>query len=235
MKSHLSRAHKKTGKSEIQATFCCNLCDFKNLCSAVKFIAHLRNHLKQHVSVACPFKTCDFASNVLSSFSSHVSRKHKTYTVDDFKQSVRSQITPSNLSEEEDSFVEYDIQPAAVCFEKEGSSYLEPVNNSTIESKLASLYLYMQTSLHISKSAAQEVISGFSDILSFSKYTARQSIRDIFKKIESIDGPVAEELTESILESIHDKNPILLATTERGCLSTDYRRTKYFKEHFHGY
>lgn len=80
--------------------------------------------------------------------------------IDDFRSSVTSPTTPTNLPEEDKELPaeDNDPQPTVGCSEIESSSYLEPVDNCSIEHKLASLFLYMQTVLHISKSATQQIV-----------------------------------------------------------------------------
>ncbi|XP_062250776.1 uncharacterized protein LOC133960292 [Platichthys flesus] len=232
LKCHLSRVHTQYRKTEVEVTFFCQVCDFKDICAPKKYIAHLRTHLRQHVTVYCPFKDCEFTSTVLSTFSSHISRRHNSYNLNDFRASVTSSTPqPTNPSEPDEEFPP-EINVLQHPSEVESSSYVEPADSSTVEHKLASLFLYMQTVLHISKSATQQIISGFTDIVSLSKFTATQSIRDVLKTFPSCTESVIEELTERISDSIYNTNPYLLATSEKGILSTEYRRIKYFKEHF---
>lgn len=73
----------------------------------------------------------------------------------------------------------------------------------------------MQTILHVSKSAIQEILSWMCDIVSLSRYTAKQSIRDILRKYEShIDESLAEELAELISVEVLKTNPVFTATAK---------------------
>lgn len=92
LKSHLTREHKQTGAVTEHFNFTCQLCDFKDVCQPSQFLNHIRNHLKRKDTVKCPYKGCELTTNVLSTFSSHVSRKHKSQCFEDFSSSVTFRI-----------------------------------------------------------------------------------------------------------------------------------------------
>ncbi|XP_071337763.1 uncharacterized protein [Trachinotus anak] len=87
----------------------------------------------------------------------------------------------------------------------------------------------MQCLLHVSKHAIQAIIEEFNDILSLSKFHTTEILKEVFAK-HNIE--VEEEIIQEISNSVFDKNPVLVTTSEKGTLSTDYRRNKYFREHF---
>lgn len=112
------------------------------------------------------------------------------------------------------------------------TTYPEPVNFETLEHKLGSLLLYMQTILHITKRATQEILDGFSNIVSFTRLAAKELIKDILKRCDNIDDALAEELSEHIIEAIRNTDPLHVCTAEKGSLSTEHRRITYYKKHF---
>lgn len=244
LKTHLTRSHKHTAALNDHFNFSCELCDFKDVCQPSQFLNHIRNHLRRHDTVSCPFKDCELTTNVLSTFSSHISRKHKSQGFEDFSSSVtlrtdRLESNEETGSEESTDPMQNlqsnvsDVTVPAVPSEHETNVYLEPVEYRSLEHKLASLILYMQTILHVSKSAIQEILSWMCDIVSLSRYTAKQSIRDILRKYEShIDESLAEELAELLSAEVLKTNPVFTATAKKGTLSTEYRWNAYFKEHF---
>ena len=101
-----------------------------------------------------------------------------------------------------------------------------------LEHKLASLLLYMQTILHITKRATQEILDGFSDIVSFTRLSAKELIKDILKRCDNIDDALAEELPQQIIEAIRNTDPLHASTAEKGSLSTEHRRITDYKKHF---
>lgn len=92
----------------------------------------------------CPFLQCEFKTNNLKTFTSHRSRKHKH--TQDIRTSVRENvcaIEPENVN-----------QPSDICVESETSQTdgdsndtveIEYFDTDSIEQKIASLFLHMQT------------------------------------------------------------------------------------------
>jgi len=87
LKINLTRIHTQTvGPSQAgRVTFFCPKCGFKQLFNDK---SNLRSHLKKHETVDCPFKNCNYRSNVYSSFNAHKSRTHPNCDVSDFKNEV---------------------------------------------------------------------------------------------------------------------------------------------------
>ncbi len=109
------------------------------------------------------------------------------------------------------------------------ASGCESVDIETLEHKLASVFLKMQTVLHISKSAIHNIVEEIHDILHFSKSLAVESIKNILVKRKIyVDTSIFQEISSAIFET----NPLILTTSGKGSLSTDHRRNLYFKEHF---
>lgn len=128
---------------------------FKDLCQPSQFLTHIRNHLKKHDTVKCPFKDCELKTNVLSTFSSHITRKHKSQGFQDFSSSVTLQRDDLESNEELWSEETGDPIPnqqsnvtdstlSLTPSRPETSPYSEPVDYTRLECKLASLILYMQ-------------------------------------------------------------------------------------------
>lgn len=84
----MSRCHTHRTIRQVSLTFKCDLCEFENVCSETIFFRHLNGHLKRHETVQCPFSGCEYKTNRLSHFASHSTRKHKTYTTKDLRNSV---------------------------------------------------------------------------------------------------------------------------------------------------
>lgn len=68
----------------------------------------------------------------------------------------------------------------------------------------------------------------FHDIFYFSKFLAVDKVREILANHNISDGQVVQDITDAIFQT----NPLLVTTSARGKLSTDYRRNLYFKEQF---
>lgn len=73
---HCRRQSTSTLWSVIDLTCHVGLCSSK--CENTQsFYSHLKVHIRERKEVACPFRNCDKRLKVQSSFSSHISRKHK--------------------------------------------------------------------------------------------------------------------------------------------------------------
>lgn len=82
-KSHVTRDHENARRGESNtvnssaATQCqCSFCA-KILQSIKYLIAHQKEHIMQGVEVTCPFHVCNSKFKIKSSFTSHLSRRHK--------------------------------------------------------------------------------------------------------------------------------------------------------------
>ena len=89
LRTHLSRYHtaeesSRPGSCTILKCLVCN-----GSCPNEKdYFQHIGNHLKSHETVFCVFEGCDFRTNIYNTFLKHKSRRHKSYSFSDFKQSV---------------------------------------------------------------------------------------------------------------------------------------------------
>lgn len=87
----------------------------------------------------------------------------------------------------------------------------------------------MQTSLHVSRFAVQKIVEEIHNILICSKFHCFPSVAEVLRKHNiSTESSLIHEIVDSIFSS----HPLLTATSEKGCLSTDYRRNLYFKHNF---
>lgn len=82
LKTHLSRYHigdsiTQEAQNQKPLVFICSICLFKQPFSDTTLFRHLRVHLKNHEVIECPYKNCQFKSNVYSSFNSHKSKNHQ--------------------------------------------------------------------------------------------------------------------------------------------------------------
>lgn len=84
-KKHLC-GHEDKAKNMKRKLFC-KTCKFQSY-SKSKFISHYRNHN----IIACPLNSCQLTYSVYSSFTSHLSRHHPCYTINDFKSDILSSV-----------------------------------------------------------------------------------------------------------------------------------------------
>ena len=229
LKSHLSRSHPQSQPKRIGecVTIKCDICEFNEVCDEKTFFNHLASHLKDKITVACPFINCNYKANISGTFRSHRSRSHKNQSVKDFKSSVflANSNQPTEHSEEEvlsegQAEVDYNIEPTT---ESDSIDFY-----SLQEHKVAALLLCMQTNLHVSGNAIQVILENLNDVLSLSSSHTVKGIEEILLKNNcAVDQTVIAEVTDFVQNS----NPFLV-TTEKGALATQYKRAAYFKKNF---
>lgn len=235
LKSHLSRSHNRAKKRQEISTFFCDFCEFKENCSQHTFISHILRHLKKNQTVSCPFQKCDYATNNLTTFTSHTSRKHKNSK--DIKNCIRlishANACPSESSSPDKSLntsQEPETLPSGSGVASSDKEDNEFVDYQCLEHKIARLFLCMQTLLHVSKSALQRIIEEISDILKFSQVHSFQRIKQVLAE-QNIEAD--DDVIKNINDALFKTNPLIISTEPKGALSTDYKRNIYFKNNFH--
>lgn len=164
LKNHLKEHVKKDHK--IVTKLCCDLCTFSEPSNINKYFAHLKTHLRNKETVKCPFADCSFKSSVLSTFTCHRSRYHRFSTLNSLRPELFLHHTLTNAVLEEEFVSDTQASPSHDSVpEAEAEPNLK--NGEAIKHQLASLFLRMQTILHVSNSAVQEVIDELFDIGDF--------------------------------------------------------------------
>ncbi|XP_049450794.1 uncharacterized protein LOC125900072 [Epinephelus fuscoguttatus] len=225
LKNHL-KEHVKEGK-KIVTKLCCDLCTFSEPSDINKYYAHLKTHLRNRETVKCPFADCSFKSSILSTFTAHRSRYHKFSTLNSLRPELCVEHTLTNgvvavgedfVSDTEES-PSYDPIPEA-----------EPLfeNGEAIKNQLASLLLRMQTILHVSNTAIQEVIDELFDIGEF----ANQNVKKIIQKVLDANNCVADaSVVASLSDEIQLLNPLKFLSRQ-GPLGTERKRQSFYKKNF---
>ncbi len=202
LKNHL-KEHVKEGK-KIVTKLCCDLCTFSEPSDINKYYPHLKTHLRNREIVKCPFADCSFKSSILPTFTAHRSRYHKFSTPNSLRPElcVDHTLTKRIVGVREDSVSDTEKSPSYDPIPE-----AEPLfeNGEAIKNQLASLLLRMQTILHVSNSAIQEVIDELFDIGEF----ANQNIKKIIQKVLDANNCVADA---SVVASLSDEMKIFEPT-----------------------
>lgn len=115
-----------------------DLCNFK--CEDIRgLLLHLKRHFTEGKTVTCPFKHCDKKFTVKSTFTAHVSRKHK----DCSKESLVDSIANSISSEESEM---QHGGPSQASYE-EMEIYPEKADEEQFLKNVALFYLKLQAKL----------------------------------------------------------------------------------------
>lgn len=87
----------------------------------------------------------------------------------------------------------------------------------------------MQTILHVSQRAIQEIIEHVYQLFSLSEPVVRESVIKILKKH---DCSFTDTLVSEIVQAVSENNVLHKSVTSEGSLSTVKRRKSYFEEKF---
>lgn len=98
-----------------------------------------------------------------------------------------------------------------------------------LEFNLAAFFLKMQTILHVSQRATQEIIEHIDQLFSLSGPVVRESVINIFKKHNC---SATDTLVNDIVQAVSKSNVLHKSVTSEGPLSTTKRRKSYYEEKF---
>lgn len=231
LKTHLHRNHvvdTGTCQSQTNISFKCSLCTLEQSISEDALFSHLRAHLKSHETVVCPYKSCNYSTNVYSSFNAHKSRVHHGGCLSDLQEGVGHPDTQPlyftsgacNVSEEPESNTNDD---------NEDIEDIDDVNalRNQLKHNVASLFLKMQAILHISNMATNEIIEDLSDIYVLSQPLIRKTVSDVLQKHGyNVSAVTMDELVSAVMDC-----NILFSETSEGAELSSFKRRKTFIEH----
>lgn len=234
LKVHLSKEHAEknvVGRDSSALTnnqsFHCPVCDFRQPFIERDMNNHLRGHLRQKVTVPCPFKACKFKTNVYSTYNAHKCREHQNTSDYDETVVVQNVTTVSQDSDNEH-------EPPEFSEEMETETVLETLSSSNeleeqLQYNLAAFFLKMQTLLHVSQRATQEIIEHIDQLFTLAQPVVRESVIKILKKH---DCTITDKLVSDIVQAVSESNVLHKAVTSEGPLSTAKRRKTYYEEKF---
>ncbi|CAI5678289.1 unnamed protein product, partial [Oreochromis niloticus] len=231
LKIHMSRMHTPTQRKDGSYLdlnnygFCCPVCNFKQPFIESQMFIHLRGHLKRKETVPCPFKNCNFKTNVYSTFNAHKCRDHQNSTSYD-EGIVQSVINVEQKDDMQlDSIESSDDNQVASTSESSAIEGLE----EQLQYNLAGFFLKMQTILHVSQRATQEIIEHINQLFLLSQPLVRKSVIDILKKHNCT---YTDKLVDEICQAVSDSNVLHKCVTSEGPLSTAKRRKSHYEANF---
>ena len=233
LKVHLSRFHTKTldqqPSEDVPIRFCCLSCGFAQSCSETVYFSHLYNtHLKVNHKIGCPYKDCNFESSVYSTFKAHKCKLHKQHNWKRFKSEIIGDYgsNDSDVSHDQMSNADH-IDELEEESEKVSEDDLCDLKKQ-LEHNFASLLLKMQSVLHISDNALQEVLQQLCQINKLSEPLLHNRVRAVLEKYSAdMDETVVREVTSAVSES-----NIMTFCAKDGPLGTAKRRADYVRREF---
>ena len=230
-KSHCSRDHSRSKQFQSQLSsdgisLLCNVSTCTLNCANLQnLLSHLREHLSNNEDIQCPFSGCCKIFVKKSSFSSHLSRCHKNYSVSQ----VASTFIPAVPFADEgvfngdvaaDSYEECDDDS-----DSEVSSDLVEVDKGEFVNSLALFYLKLQAKYILPASTIQTIIDETQVIHNLSQSFLSRKLRNILTA-HDLSKKVVDEIDQELFQND------LLTVCNGELLKSDNKRTSYFKNNF---
>lgn len=234
LKIHMSRVHRPTEKRVAGSgrhgvvnslAFHCPLCDFKQPFVERDMFLHLRGHLKLKQTVPCPFRDCTFKTNVYSTYNSHKCREHQNAS--DYDVSV---VVQNESNDSQDSDIEQN--PTDLSDENDSTSVAHSSTDGLAEQlqyNLAAFFLKMQTILHVSERATQEIIEHVDQLFSLSEPLVKEAVTKILQKHNCL---FTDTVVSDIVQAVSETNILHKSITCEAPLSTAKRRKSYYEDKF---
>jgi hypothetical protein len=229
--SHCSRDHNEWRKKisaakyrnvdvllQCESDFCGK--QFKDLKS---FLNHLKSHISDTNPLSCPYKECTTKFQKTSTFTAHISRKHKNWNCD--------QLCSNYIVSEVDTVARDEVvQMCSTSFEVDDhDSSLEKICQAeTVQEQyvqsMALFLLKMQSSHLLSAAAIQEVVNEMALLHDLGKEQTLARTESVLKQ-----HIVDTDKIESICSENFQLPAYLYANS---ILHTDHLRKKYFRQQF---
>lgn len=235
-KCHIYRDHKayqraRTSPFQESASIICNLesCDYK--CQDLKGLTvHLKQHLEEGRTVACPFKDCSKTFSVKSTFTSHMSRIHRHSSVchlvsrtvpasecNTIDETVHAQASSQSFQIGSES-------EAGISDEVNSCGVQERVDETLFRKNLTLFYLKLQAKMLLPASVVQTIFEEFEDIHDLGQCHMFEKLSEKLKSLGISDDNVSRVIKELEKESLFKDCTSLLRT--------DQRRKTVFKNSF---
>ncbi|XP_031418504.1 uncharacterized protein LOC116219363 [Clupea harengus] len=223
---HLFKQHGKQqekGSSDpLTFQILCALCSFCEHCNLKQYLSHLRSHLKNKETVKCPYQDCSFQSTVYSTFTGHLSRYHSSAGIKNLRlELVRNHLCENGEEAQDNTDLLSFNEPVADVLEN-----VEITDEVCLQRKLASLFLRMQTLLHVSKTATQEIIDEFYEVSVLTGELSKKSIEQVLSQ----HNISLEPSTFTLIADTLDKSVPLSFLSKSGELGTEHKRASFFRQ-----
>lgn len=217
LKSHMCRKHNETvtlhTNADASTVLSCQFdsCDHSST-NLVSMSEHLKWHLNDGQKVMCPFPHCDKHFSIKSSFTCHISRKHK-HCLD--KTSVPSDTA---IFSEQHNDILHDLDSNI-----EDQSDIS--TNDTFLTNLALFYLRMQAQMLLPASTIQTLIEEFQILHDDNMNHMFTKLREELTMLNMPSGDI-----DNLLTGLNKNN--LLKLYNEGLFRSDNTRKNYFKHRF---
>ena len=240
LSTHLIRKHGIRSKKEMVAysnfpannkgKYICTveICqkEFDNFSCLLK---HMKGHIHNKQEIKCPYSGCEKKYSIISSFTSHLTKVHKTV----YHQSKT--VSNENSISFEDNNVE-------VLFENrfvdnvpinlklmENENELDVPNAANNQSdlflkNLAQFYLKLECQFHLPASTVQYIISELNNIRDLAQTSKKEKLKEVL-----LNKDISLETVDEIVEQILSDD---LMTNSNKIFDSNYKRKQYYKKEF---
>lgn len=226
-RAHVDRRSTQTWNRNVSVQLRCLF----NFCSSeyddLKTLkCHLSGHIDEGLTVTCPFDGCSKTFNVKSSFLTHISRYHKGWDVTKIAPVHICELTERSF-QGEGSHVEPE-EPESFNIDAEQSDNFcsDQVKDNFTES-LAQFYLGLQAKYLVPASTITEIAN---EMRTISDIQQEYTVDALACELGQYGVP--KETVTSLGNSIYEQSPMHKALHEKGHLTTQHKRLKYYKSHY---
>jgi hypothetical protein len=185
LSSHISRYHPNENRKTIGSNDFLSCIHCAAIHSTVQgLVIHLRMHVRENVTVLCPARGCMFKTNIIGTFSSHLSKKHGVLAFECIKNEYRGKCNEGQP--EADSENEADcsaVTTADDCMDascttinKDDPNCTNDVAETDIINEISLFFMKMECVHGVSRSAVQNIISDLNRLTDLSDTLMKQKI-----------------------------------------------------------
>lgn len=185
-------------------------------------LKHFKEHLDIGATVGCPYGNCNSSFTNKSSFTSHLSRYHKSNITDNI---------PAELLAKENNVNPEDDAPEYIAFDEDSLNDLDALQETDkvedlFVQNLLLFYLQLEAKYLLPASTIQTIIEEFHDIHCLGQTVIFQNL--LSKLTEELNLP--EQTAKELISEV--KSSDLLSDCSTGPLRSDYVRKATYKKQF---
>lgn len=186
-----------------------------------ELICHLKEHIVEGRPVACPVTGCKNTFSVKSSFTAHMSRKHRACSVDSISDMYREAISqPSTLITCEDP-----PQSSNDATTTDSTELPHNFNESFLRN-VCLLYLKLQGQLLLPASTIQTIVEEMQNVHDLGQDYTLSKLQSLLKD----DMCLTDDVVSKVCDCVKDSD--LFSFCHNGPLRTIYSRAQTFKQMF---
>jgi hypothetical protein len=236
LSSHISHYHPNENRKTIGSNDSLSCIHCAAIHSSVQsLLIHLRMHVRQNVTVLCPAKGCIFKTNIIGTFSSHLSKKHGVLAIECIKSEYRCKCNEGQSDDDTGNEADCSaVTTADDCMNTSCATRNEEELNCTddvaeidIINEISLFFMKMECVHGVSRSAMQNIIPDLNRLTDLSDNLMKQKIKTVLSGFEcplTLEGEVYKIVMG---QSLFKKY------TENGCLfSTAWRRNVFIHSNY---